>query len=78
MIKPTYLQGIHLAEEMYKQHGYTIPQLYQYLNDESSITQDDYRWSDHWNGFHDYICYVQGLLVEGIDVKDCIVKEEML
>lgn len=70
MTKPTYLQGIHLAEDMYKYQGYTIPQLYQYLNDESYLTQDDYRWSKYWDGYHDYICYVQKLLTKDIDVKD--------
>ena len=57
MFKVTWKDGLIDAESLYKQN-YSIEDLYSHLNKESALTSEDYRWSDYWNGFHDYIGYL--------------------
>lgn len=60
-----YLDGVILCEQMLEQ-GYSVQECYNYLNDESGIS--DYRWSDFWKGFHDCLVFkIKNSVVKNVD-----------
>lgn len=45
MNKPTWMQGLLEAEKLHKGYGFCINDLYNYLNQESNLVSDDYKWN---------------------------------
>lgn len=54
-----YLDGLKDAENLYKECGYTIQGLEDYLQQETKLVEGDYRWNDWLFGFGDYILHIK-------------------
>jgi hypothetical protein len=67
MNKPTWMQGLLEAEKLHKGYGFCIKDLYNYLNQESNLVSDDYKWNEWLNGFHDYICHLNNCKKKGVE-----------
>jgi len=69
MNKPTWMQGLLDAEKMYLEHEYNQIQLYDYVNSESEVLSQDYRWNEWLNGFHSYITHLNDCMRRGVKLK---------
>ena len=66
-MKKSWFDGLKEAERLYKYCGYNQKDLYEFLNEESRVVGEDYRWSEWLNGVHSFITHLNDCTRRGVN-----------